>query len=121
MQEADAAAAAQGLPAADPGVVREAIRREVDQLRTTLSTSAMAPDGSGYLPVQGMLDTLPDEEWFTQIRNWRWSEFGACESWCWYIDGNWPYPKLPSKLPNRVCTLQNRQRQHMFTMPAPPS
>ncbi len=121
MQEADAAATAQGLPAADPGVVREAVRREVDQLRATLSTSAMAPDRTGYLPVQGMLDTLPDEEWFTQIRNWRWSEFGACESWCWYIDGHWPYPMLPSTLPDRVCSLQNRQRQPMFTMPAPPS
>ena len=121
MQEADAAATAQGLPAAEPGVVRETIRREVDQLRATLSTSAMAPDRTGYLPVQGMLDTLPDEEWFTQIRNWRWSEFGACESWCWYIDGHWPYPMLPSTLPDRVCSLQNRQRQPMFTMPAPPS
>jgi len=121
MQEAEAAATAKGLHSAAPGDVRESIRREVDQLRTTLSTSAMAPDGSGYLPVQGMLDTLPDEEWFTQIRNWRWSEFGACEAWCWYIDGRWPYPKLPSTLPERVRGLQSQKHQHMFTMPPPAS
>jgi hypothetical protein len=31
----------------------------------------MVEDPDGYLPIQGMLDTLQDEEWFTQIRNWR--------------------------------------------------
>jgi hypothetical protein len=50
----------------------------------------MAADASGYLPIQGMLDTLPYEEWFTQIRNWRSS--GSCDSWCWFIDGRHPHP-----------------------------
>jgi hypothetical protein len=99
--------------------VRRAVQREVDQLRRALSRDGMAPDDSGYLPIQGMLDTLPDEEWFTQIRNWRCSEFGACESWCWYIDGHWPYPKLPATVPEQVRHIEQRQRQRMFAMQGP--
>jgi hypothetical protein len=81
------------------------VQREVDQLRTALTTDATAGGADGYLPIQGMLDTLADEEWFTQIRNWRTSEFGSCESWCWFIDGRSPFAQRSGELPERVCRL----------------
>ncbi len=48
-----------------------------------------------------IIDTLPDEEWFTQIRNWRNPEFGAADSWYWYLDGVGMSP-LRAPLPERV-------------------
>jgi hypothetical protein len=48
-----------------------------------------------------IIDTLPDEEWFTQIRNWRDPEFGAADSWYWYLDGVGTVP-LQEPLPKRV-------------------
>ena len=37
--------------------------------------------------IQTIMDTLPGEEWFAQIRNWRQSEFGAADAWYSYLDG----------------------------------
>jgi hypothetical protein len=81
----------------------------------------MAADASGYLPIQGMLDTLPDEEWFTQIHNWRSSEFGSCDSWCWFIDGRDPHPQRAARLPARVCRFTMQQAPPVFPMPPHPA
>ena len=37
--------------------------------------------------IQAIIDTLPDEEWFVQVLNWRTSEFGAVDAWYRYLDG----------------------------------
>jgi hypothetical protein len=73
-------AEADGCDPSDGVAVRPYVQTEVNQVRDALTAGSMAADASGYLPIQGMLDTLPDEEWFTQIRNWRSSEFGSCDS-----------------------------------------
>ena len=52
-------------------------------------------------PIQTIIDTLPDEEWFTQIRHWHNPEFGAADSWYWYLDGVGMSP-LRASLPERV-------------------
>jgi hypothetical protein len=101
-------ARAGGIADTDTVGIDKCIRTEVDQLRTALSRDAMQPDESGYLPIQGMLDTLPDEEWFTQIRNWRSSEFGRCDSWALYLDGRSPYSRMSGRVPPRVCALLKR-------------
>ena len=88
----------------DRAAVRRYVQAEVDQLRETLTTDGMPRDTkTGYFPIQGMLDTLPDEEWFTQIRNWRRSAFGRCESWHWYVDGSSPFPIHPLTGPAAQC------------------
>jgi hypothetical protein len=38
--------------------------------------------------IQTIIDTLPDEEWFVQVHNWRSSEFGAADAWYSYLDGH---------------------------------
>src|SRR3712207_6913643 len=49
--------------------------------------------------------SLPDEEWFVQVRNWRNPEFGAVDAWYWYLDGHdW---KLRSE--EHTSELQSRQ------------
>jgi hypothetical protein len=79
---------------ADAGTTRTLVAREVDQLLTTLTTDTMPRHATtGYLAIQGMIDTLPDEEWFTHIRNWRRSEFGRNDSWRWFVDGTGDHPR----------------------------
>jgi hypothetical protein len=97
--EQEAAAAGES----DEPAIRARIQREVDQLRSALTTAGMAAGVGGYLPIQGMLDTLADEEWCTQIRNWRTSEFGSCDASSWIIDGTSPHPRRSEELPERVC------------------
>jgi hypothetical protein len=66
----------------------EAARRaEVDALRRALD---LRGDGSTtqVYSSQTIIDTLPDEEWFVQVQNWRASEFGGFESWYTYLDGH---------------------------------
>jgi hypothetical protein len=52
--------------------------------------------------IQTIIDTLPDEEWFVQIRNWRNPEFGAVDAWYWYLDGHDWTPQPTRNLPSRV-------------------
>jgi hypothetical protein len=73
---------------------------EVDALRTALELPSK-PEDAPISPIQMIIDTLPDEEWFTQIRNWRNPEFGAADSWYWYLDGVGMSP-LRAPLPERV-------------------
>jgi hypothetical protein len=49
-----------------------------------------------------MIDTLPDEEWFTQLRNWRDSEFGKASSWHLVVTADKPYPHFPSYVPTEI-------------------
>ena len=52
-------------------------------------------------PIQVIIDTLHDEEWFVQIRNWRKSEFGAADAWYHHLDGHdWTLQCAP--VPDRV-------------------
>jgi hypothetical protein len=77
-------------------VYEEAIRRggddadrkaaEVDALRAALELPN-APQRPPVCAIQTIIDTLQDEEWFVQVRNWRDSEFGAVNAWYWYLDG----------------------------------
>ena len=77
-------------------VYEEAIRRggdspdrkaaEVDALRAALELPN-APKRPPVRAIQTIIDTLQDEEWFVQVRNWRGSEFGAVNAWYWYLDG----------------------------------
>ena len=73
---------------------------EVQALRTALELPSK-PVNAPVSPIQMIIDTLPDEEWFTQIRNWRNPEFGAADSWYWYLDGVGMSP-LRAPLPERV-------------------
>ena len=73
---------------------------EVEALRTALELPSK-PENAPISPIQMIIDTLPDEEWFTQIRNWRNPEFGAADSWYWYLDGVGMSP-LRAPLPERV-------------------
>jgi hypothetical protein len=60
-----------------------------------------------------MIDTLGDEEWFTQVRNWHNSEFGKPDSWYWYLSGEGWTPRrawVPglveqAKAPFRACPM----------------
>ena len=92
-------------------VYEEALRRggddprrraaEVDALRLALEL----PDAPQHPPVraiQTILDTVQDEEWFVQVRNWRQPEFGAVDSWYSYLDGrDWTLTRV-DPIPERV-------------------
>jgi hypothetical protein len=109
--EQEAAAAGE----TDEPAIRARVQREVDQLRSAFTTDQMPADPGGYLPIQAMLDTLADEEWFTQIRYWRTSEFGSCDSSSWIIDGRSPHPRHSGQVPERVCRLT--RELPAFSMP----
>ncbi len=64
-------------------------------------------------PIQMIIDTLPDEEWFTQIRNWRNPEFGVADSRNWYSDGVGMSP-LRAPLPERVKRSRRASVQRIF-------
>jgi hypothetical protein len=59
---------------------------EVDALRDALE---LRPTPHPIVrSIQTIIDTLPDEEWFVQVHNWRASEFGAADAWYSYLDGH---------------------------------
>jgi hypothetical protein len=67
-----------------------AVDAEVGVLREALALPQGEPGAvpTGPVPpIQLMVDTLADEEWFTQIRNWRSSPFGRDDAWYRYLDG----------------------------------
>jgi hypothetical protein len=83
------------------GKDKEAEAAEVDALRLALEW----PDGphdSKVSSIQTIIDTLPDEEWFVQVRNWRSPEFGAFDSWYRYLDGHDWQLQCCRDLPPRV-------------------
>jgi hypothetical protein len=59
---------------------------QVRLLRRALKLPSQ-PAGSAVPTIQTIIDTLPDEEWFMQVRNWRRAEFGAMDAWYTYLDG----------------------------------
>ena len=73
--------------------------------RSSCSATALElpsrPEDSPVSTIQTIIDTLPDEEWFAQVRNWRNPEFGAPDSWYWYLDGNGWTPQR-AWIPGRV-------------------
>jgi hypothetical protein len=60
--------------------------REVAALRDALELRT--PRHPSVRSIQTIIDTLPDEEWFVQVRNWRYTEFGAVDAWYRYLDGH---------------------------------
>jgi hypothetical protein len=62
-------------------------KAEVDALRAALELRGDEPQ-TGVYSIQTIIDTLPDEEWFVAVRNWRASEFGDVDSWYTYLDGH---------------------------------
>ena len=86
------------------GTVAASRRAEVELLRDGLELPN-APSRTGLRAIQTIIDTLPDEEWFVQVRNWRNSEFGAVDAWYRYLDGrDWT--------PRRMC-VPKRVKQAM--------
>ncbi len=97
-------AALDGCDEDDPAVRRmTAVHRaaEVGALREALDLPG-APRRGGVYTIQTIIDTLPDEEWFVQVRNWRDTEFGAIDAWYHHLDGSgWtltPTPELPRRV-----------------------
>lgn len=62
-------------------------RAEVELLREALELPG-APERTRMRTIQTIIDSLPDEEWFMQIRNWRNPEFGSADAWYFYLDGH---------------------------------
>jgi hypothetical protein len=81
---------------------------EVALLRDALELPS-APDRTRLRTIQTIIDTLPDEEWFVQVRNWRSPEFGAVDAWYSYLDGHdWTLQRSP--LPPRVERAKSQFR-----------
>jgi hypothetical protein len=79
---------------------RDREQGEIELLRAALELPS-APAGAPISTIQTIIDTLSDEEWFVQVRNWRDPEFGAPDSWYWYLDGSgWAPRRAP--VPDRV-------------------
>ncbi len=75
-------------------------RGEVELLRDALDLPNV-PRPSELSSIQAIIDTLPDEEWFVQVHNWRTSEFGAVDAWYRYLDGrDWTPRRM--RAPKRV-------------------
>jgi hypothetical protein len=77
--------------------------REVAALRDALELRS--PRHPKVRSIQTIIDTLPDEEWFVQVRNWRCTEFGAADAWYRYLDGHdWTtqYSPPPKRLTNAL-------------------
>jgi hypothetical protein len=64
----------------------DARAREVAALRDALELRS--PGDPKVRSIQTIIDTLSDEEWFLQVRNWRETEFGAVDAWYRYLDGH---------------------------------
>jgi len=62
---------------------------EIRALRDAPALPRAEPDGldTPVSTIEVMVDALADEEWFTQIWNWRSSEFGRVDAWHRYLDG----------------------------------
>jgi hypothetical protein len=77
--------------------------REVAALRDALELRS--PPHPKVRSIQTIIDTLPDEEWFVQVRNWRCTEFGAADAWYRYLDGyDWTtrYSPPPKRVTNAL-------------------
>jgi hypothetical protein len=95
-------------------------KAEVEALRGALD---LRDDGATtkVYSIQTIIDTLPDEEWFVQISNWRATEFGAVDSWYHYLDGHDWEPQHPPDYPPRVeQALQKLPAIPMASSPSAP-
>ena len=83
--------------------VKEVQWAEVRALRHALKLPTGSHD-STVSSIQTIIDTLPDEEWFVQVRNWRDPEFSGFASWYSYLDGDGRVHRPSrSELPTRVA------------------
>ena len=112
-------------------VYEEAIRRggddrrrkaaEVDALRTALELPD-APQRPPVRAIQTIIDTLQDEEWFVQVRNWREPEFGAVDAWYWYLDGcdwNLVHADVPERVTRALCQFESIRMVRTPELPPP--
>ena len=91
-------------------VYEQALRRGTDPSRRAAEVQLLrdalelpdAPQRTKVRTIQTIIDTLPDEEWFVQVRNWRNPEFGAIDAWYWYLDGHDWTPRRTTTIPTRV-------------------
>ena len=81
---------------------------EIRLLRGALELPS-APSGSGVHSIQTIIDSLPDEEWFVQVRNWRNPEFGAVDAWYRYLDGH-DWTTVEAHVPERVTHAKSAFR-----------
>jgi hypothetical protein len=74
---------------------------EIEAFRRALD---LRGDGSKthVYPIQTIIDTLADEEWFVPLRNWRASEFGDFDAWYTYLDGHDWQLQTATDIPPRV-------------------
>jgi hypothetical protein len=82
--------------------------REVAALRDALELRS--PRHPKVRSIQTIVDTLPDEEWFVQVRNWRCTEFGAVDAWYRYLDGHdWTtrYSPPPKRVTNALSPFDS--------------
>ena len=71
-------------------------------------------------PIQTIIDTLPDEEWFMQIRNWRNPEFGAADAWYRYLDGDGTWtPRNGRRCPGGSSGPSSRSRAYPMATTEP--
>ncbi len=92
----------------------KSLQAEVAILRRALALPT-GPQDAPIPPIQVILDTLPDEEWFVQVRNWRDPEFGAVDAWYRYLDGHdWQLQHTP--VPRHVT----RAMRALPTVPVAP-
>jgi hypothetical protein len=91
-------------------VYEQALRRGTDPFRRAAEVKLLrdaldlpdAPHRTEVRTIQTIIDTLADEEWFVQVRNWRNPEFGAIDAWYWYLDGQGWTPRRTIDIPQRV-------------------
>jgi hypothetical protein len=95
-------------------------KAELDQLRKTLALPVPGPGRAGT--IQTVIDTLANDEWFAQIRNWRRPEFDAADAWYRYLDGHDWELTFAAELPRRVRDARKPfATVPLIAMPGPPS
>jgi hypothetical protein len=97
---------------------------EVEALRAALELPSKPADAP-ISTIQTVIDTLPDEEWFTQVRNWRNPEFGAADAWYRYLDGSGWTPRV-TNVPGRIQRAKQSLRAYPMVAaeaeePGPPA
>ena len=75
-------------------------RSEVEELRAALALPHPQVGRAGT--IQTVIDTLTNDQWYEQIRNWRRPEFDSVDAWYRYLDGHDWGLMVAAELPQRV-------------------
>ena len=69
--------------------------------RKALDAAERTAERARCRAIQVIIDTLADEEWFVQVRNWHHPEFAATDAWYRYLDGrDWDLQTMPHDAPD---------------------